>query len=1263
MNERGFISRRMVDVPTGAITKTIEDVDTSLYGDVPSGWVTPSGGGLNLVTDYDNDDLGRPTQTLGPVYTIDLSGTATPIRSADWTVYADAQFTVRTGRGYQVVADSSFTLINPVNIAVTDAEGRPEQQIRATRGSGVTSSGKLLPTDSFAQSSYTAWSTTQYIDCCIVASQRVYHTIPASGAGSEGTHYEQTSFGYDVMKRRNRTVTPGGTITFDVFNTRGQSMESWVGTDDTGATSSDPSGGGAAGNNMVQTVGLQYDNGNAGGNGNRTQQTKFVDDSTTRITSFEYDWRDRRTTIDGGEAFFESVTHDNLDHVIKTERYDTTASGNLVARSETRFDDRGHVYQSVRYAVDPATGTVGNSLTDNTWYDAAGNPIKELPAGAGESFTKRTFNSLGWNTVTYAGFGDDASYSDVLSVIGDVILQQTETARDNAGNVIQSTQRERYHNAPASQTGPLGSPALTPNARLTYTTTYPDGIGRTSADVEYGTAGGSGFTRSATIPATSDTVLVSRQAFDPAGELQDTTDPAGKVTRTNRDAAKRTVEIIDNYVASPGTPSTSTACSPPDDTNQTVRFTYTPDSNRKTITAVNADTGDQVTQYIYGTTLASSGIATSHLLSQEIFPDSTGPADRITHTYNRQSEETSLTDQNGSVRQFDRDALARPTQDRVTTLGAGVDRSVRRIERAYDVWGNLARITSLDNAIVGSGSVVNEVTFAFNDFNQSIDSGQSHDGAVIPGTTPSVSMAYADGSGNTIRPASITYPNGRTITRDYGTTGSITDKMNQVSSLIDDDSTVLAVYERLGQNTIVQQTSAQPDLRYTLISPTLATDPDTGDIYAGLDRFGRVKDVRWRDVSAGTDLSRIEYGYDRASNRIWRENPSDPNREHDWLYADDGLHRLQSAQRGQLNGTHAAMTTLDSAQCWTLDPTGNWEEFRQDDNGDGTWDFNQTRTANTVNEITDISNSPTNIWATPAYDKNGNTTTTPRPDLGTNATMTATFDAWNRLMKLVDDNTSTTLLENTYDGRNFRITAIEGTNPQRHYYFTDDWQCVEERTGTATTPERQHVWGIRYIDDLLLRDRATGASTALNERLYHLADANWNTTAIVAASGNVQERYEYTPYGVIAYFAPDFTLRSSSNYDTRYTYTNREWTLVAGLYYFRNRWYDAQLGRFCSRDPIGFEGSEWSLYEYCSSTPLALVDASGRNPIAVACIAAIVACSACAGPVIGTCAVMGEDAEEVLDCLTYGFGILPGWHKCACTIACGGLATCRFVYT
>ncbi len=40
-----------------------------------------------------------------------------------------------------------------------------------------------------------------------MASTRVYHAIPSSGAGSPGTHYDETVYGYDSSKRQNRQVT------------------------------------------------------------------------------------------------------------------------------------------------------------------------------------------------------------------------------------------------------------------------------------------------------------------------------------------------------------------------------------------------------------------------------------------------------------------------------------------------------------------------------------------------------------------------------------------------------------------------------------------------------------------------------------------------------------------------------------------------------------------------------------------------------------------------------------------------------------------------------------------------------------------------------------------------------------------------------------------------------------------------------------------------------------------------------------------------
>ena len=47
-------------------------------------------------------------------------------------------------------------------------------------------------------------------------------------------------------------------------------------------------------------------------------------------------------------------------------------------------------------------------------------------------------------------------------------------------------------------------------------------------------------------------------------------------------------------------------------------------------------------------------------------------------------------------------------------------------------------------------------------------------------------------------------------------------------------------------------------------------------------------------------------------------------------------------------------SNLQFAQDWSLDATGNWRNFREDDDGDCSWDLNQQRTANKVNEITDI---------------------------------------------------------------------------------------------------------------------------------------------------------------------------------------------------------------------------------------------------------------------------------------------------------------------
>jgi YD repeat-containing protein len=253
--------------------------------------------------------------------------------------------------------------------------------------------------------------------------------------------------------------------------------------------------------------------------------------------------------------------------------------------------------------------------------------------------------------------------------------------------------------------------------------------------------------------------------------------------------------------------------------------------------------------------------------------------DRIEFNYNRQGEVTEIKDQNETVHALDYDKLGRQTQDRVSTLGTGVEGAVRRIASTFEVRGMREKITSYDNATVGSGGVVNEVQFAYNDFGQITHDYQAHGGTVNTSTTPKVQYGYASGSANTIRPTAITYPDGRVITYDYGTVGGMNDSLSRISAIVDDDtgSTHLADYSYLGLGAVggllptvnlpftpgaVEVDYTEPDIRYTLVGTAGGTDPDTGDIYRGYDRFGN---RLWREdtvaASYGKDLDEL-YGYD-----------------------------------------------------------------------------------------------------------------------------------------------------------------------------------------------------------------------------------------------------------------------------------------------------------------------------------------------------------------------------------------------------------------
>src|SRR3954467_1966029 len=107
----------------------------------------------------------------------------------------------------------------------------------------------------------------------------------------------------------------------------------------------------------------------------------------------------------------------------------------------------------------------------------------------------------------------------------------------------------------------------------------------------------------------------------------------------------------------------------PTDQNRTTEYSYTLDGQLETLTARNTETGDQVTRWFYGTTLAESGVASNALLRAKVYPESDDPGpgddggddtyDRVEYRYNRLGEMVEMKDQNETVHRYDYDGLGR----------------------------------------------------------------------------------------------------------------------------------------------------------------------------------------------------------------------------------------------------------------------------------------------------------------------------------------------------------------------------------------------------------------------------------------------------------------------------------------------------------------------------------------------------------------------------------------------------------------------------
>jgi RHS repeat-associated protein len=202
------------------------------------------------------------------------------------------------------------------------------------------------------------------------------------------------------------------------------------------------------------------------------------------------------------------------------------------------------------------------------------------------------------------------------------------------------------------------------------------------------------------------------------------------------------------------------------------------------------------------------------------------------------------------------------------------------------------------------------------------------------------------------------------------------------------------------------------------------------------------------------------------------------------------------------------------------------------------------------------------------YDNNGNMLS--KSDFSGITTFT-----WNEENQLTQVALPTGLTVNyKYDGLGRRIqrTTTAGTSERYVYDGQDVLLDLNADWSVATT----------YLNDLGIDNKLRQTNTIIGVS-YYLIDHLRSNAALTDANGSIVEQLSYDSFG-----------NSGGSGRTRYDYTGRERDPNSGLMFYRARWFDPQVGRFISEDPIGFGGGmDW--YDYVGGNPLRWVDPTGLD--------------------------------------------------------------------
>jgi RHS repeat-associated protein len=203
------------------------------------------------------------------------------------------------------------------------------------------------------------------------------------------------------------------------------------------------------------------------------------------------------------------------------------------------------------------------------------------------------------------------------------------------------------------------------------------------------------------------------------------------------------------------------------------------------------------------------------------------------------------------------------------------------------------------------------------------------------------------------------------------------------------------------------------------------------------------------------------------------------------------------------------------------------------------------------------------------YNANGNMVS---KTVGANTTQFY-WDYENRLKQVILPSGQSVVYKYDALGRRIERNVNNSTTWTKFTYDGEDVILDQNSDGTSVT----------YLNGAGIDNKLR--QTVNGQAQYFLSDHLGSTNALTDATGTVISSTSYDSFGNA----------SNASFPTRYQFTGREFDNFTGLQYSRARFYDANLGRFISEDPIGFRGGDINIYGYVKNRPLRRKDPKGLD--------------------------------------------------------------------